>query len=79
MEKKMTALEKAIKDLRRINTASTLDTADILERDYLPLERKQIEEAIVVCLEEYGCNIPLPEDAQKEIASDYFTQTYGKG
>ena len=88
MEKK-TAMEELIEwiELRRKQLAELGE--DTLAYQYalmetqakslLPKEREQIEEAIVVCLEEYGCNIPLPEDAQKEIASEYFTQKYGHG
>lgn len=75
MEKKLTAMQKAIKDLRRINTSSTLDTADLLEKDYLSLEREQIEEAVVVHLDEYAGG-HIDKEAQKELASTYFTQTY---
>jgi hydroxymethylpyrimidine pyrophosphatase-like HAD family hydrolase len=87
MEKKMTAVEwyrqKQIDLQMDFEDCKISKKVLIAEREQLftqakQMEREQIEEAIVVCLEEYGCNIPLPKDAQKEIASNYLIQTYGK-
>ena len=72
MEKKLTALQKAIKDLRRMNTACTLYIADMLEKDYLPKEREQIEEGYYQGLQKGD----LLSRSTPPTASDYFTQTY---